>query len=53
MMFIVSVYWAELSLCMDSKPRMFVVAALCGIQLTLLLIFKLYFFKHVSAVKIL
>ena len=46
--FIISTYWAELSNTLESRRRMFVIAGLCGVQLVLLLIFKLYFFKHVS-----
>jgi len=49
LMFLTSVYWAELSTTMDSKKRTIVIAGICCVQLTLLCIFKLYFFKHVSA----
>mmetsp|Transcript_999 Transcript_999/g.1795 ORF Transcript_999/g.1795 Transcript_999/m.1795 type:complete len:185 (-) Transcript_999:165-719(-) len=47
-MFLVSTYWADLSATLDSSKRLVVVAGICSTQLTLLLIFKLYFFHHVS-----
>lgn len=47
-LFIMSTYWAELSTSLDSKKRMIVIAAICVVQLTLLLTFKLYFFKNVA-----
>ena len=50
-LFIISTYWADLSTTLDSKKRAIVIAGICITQLTLLLIFKLYFFKHVSAKK--
>ena len=49
MMFISSVYMSELSSTMESRRRMILIGLLCAIQFTLLLVFKLYFFKHVSA----
>ena len=50
-MFLISTYWADLSTTLDSKKRLAVIGGICATQLTLLLIFKLYFFKHVSAKK--
>ena len=49
MMFISSVYYAELSSTMESRRRMVLIGLLCGVQFSLLLVFKLYFFEHVSA----
>jgi len=49
-MFVISVYWAELSSTLESRRRAIVVGVICMVQVALLLIFKLYFFKHVSAV---
>ena len=43
-MFISSVYWAELSMCLVSNKRSIIVGLVCAVQVTLLLIFKLYFF---------
>ena len=47
-MFLVATYWADLSTTLDSQKRIVVIIGICVTQLTLLLIFKLYFFKHVS-----
>lgn len=47
-LFIMSTYWAELSTTLDSQKRMLVIGGICAVQLTLLLTFKLYFFKNVS-----
>ena len=47
-LFIISTYWADLSNTLDSKKRMLVVGGICAVQLSLLLIFKMYFFKHTA-----
>jgi len=47
--FLVLTYWADLSTTLASKTRMFVVGFIVLCQIALLLVFKLYFFKHVSA----
>lgn len=47
-LFIISTYWADLSNTLDSRKRMLVIGGICAVQFTLLLIFKLYFFKHVA-----
>jgi hypothetical protein len=47
-MFLVSTYWADLSTQLSSRRRMMVIAGICAVQLSLLLVFKLYFFHHVS-----
>jgi hypothetical protein len=47
-MFLVATYWADLSTTLDSQKRVLVIIGICITQLTLLLVFKLYFFKHVS-----
>lgn len=48
MMFVSSVYFAELSSSMEPNKRLIVIGILCLVQLMLLLVFKLYFFHHVS-----
>lgn len=48
-MFLISTYWADLSTTLDSQKRIIVIAGICATQISLLLVFKLYFFKHVSA----
>ena len=48
-MFLVATYWADLSTTLDSHKRIIVIGGICLTQLSLLLIFKLYFFKHVTA----
>ena len=47
-MFLVSTYWADLSTTLDARKRALVVTAICVVQVSLLLVFKLYFFHHVS-----
>ena len=47
-MFLMSVYWAELSSTLNAEKRLIVVGAICAVQLSVLLMFKLYFFEHVS-----
>ena len=47
-LFLISTYWAELNSCLDNKPKLITVGVIGCLQLYLLLVFKLYFFKHVS-----
>jgi len=46
--FLVAVYWADLSATLDARKRAFVVGGIAVSQIVLLLIFRLYFFEHVS-----
>ena len=46
--FVITTYWAELSTTMVARRRLVVVGLICVVQFVLLMIFKLYFFKHVS-----
>ena len=46
--FLIGTYWADLSTTLNAKKRMAVVAGIVLTQISLLLIFKLYFFEHVS-----
>lgn len=46
--FLVGTYWADLSTTLPAKKRAIVVGGIVLTQITLLLIFKLYFFEHVS-----
>ena len=45
--FLVRMYWEDFKKNLDGKIRWIAILILCIVQLTLLLIFKLYFFKHV------
>lgn len=45
--FLMRTYWDEFSQNLDTQTRWIAVGLLCAVQLVLLLMFKLYFFKHV------
>lgn len=47
-MFLVATYWADLNLTLNARKRAFVVGCILLSQIALLLVFKLYFFEHVS-----
>ncbi|CDW76090.1 yip1 domain containing protein [Stylonychia lemnae] len=46
--FLMVTYWNDLQESLDAKKRFIVIAFICGVQCMFLLIFKLYFFQHVS-----
>jgi len=48
-MFLITTYWADLSTTLESSVRLWVVGGIVLSQIALLLVFKLYFFHHVSA----
>ena len=41
-------YWEDFKQNLDGKLRWIAILLLCTVQLALLLVFKLYFFKHVK-----
>lgn len=45
--FLISTYWQDFKTSLEPKYRWAIIALMCGVQLTLLILFKLYFFKHV------
>mmetsp|Transcript_42067 Transcript_42067/g.64478 ORF Transcript_42067/g.64478 Transcript_42067/m.64478 type:complete len:161 (-) Transcript_42067:26-508(-) len=47
-MFLISIYWADLSTTLESSKRTFVVGAICIVQLILLIQFRANFFEHVT-----
>lgn len=47
--FLMVTYWNDLKEKLSGQKRLVVIAFICVCQLVLLLIFKLYFFKHVTA----
>jgi heme/copper-type cytochrome/quinol oxidase subunit 4 len=49
--FLVAGFWQDLKSNLSAKWRWLVILLLVLVQITLLLVFKLYFFKHVTAIK--
>jgi len=47
-LFLIAGYWQDLANNLEGKLRWMAIAFLCAVQLTLLLIFKLYFFASVG-----
>jgi hypothetical protein len=45
--FLMRTYWQEFSSNLDTTTRWIGIAFVCAVQITLLLMFKLYFFEHV------
>ena len=45
--FLISVYWSDFKSSLEPKYRWAIIFLLCAAQLTLLVCFKVYFFKHV------
>ena len=45
-LFLIITYWNDLAKNLNGRARIAVIAFVVGCQVTLLLIFKLYFFKH-------
>jgi len=45
--FLILTYWEDFKTSLEPKYRWAIIAFLCTVQLTLLILFKLYFFKHV------
>jgi len=41
-------YWNDLKETLDGKKRLVVIGFICCVQIMLLLIFKFYFFQHIS-----
>lgn len=44
--FIISTYWVDFKSSLEPKYRALVIFLMCAVQLTLLITFKAYFFKH-------
>ena len=45
--FLISTYWQDFKTSLEPKYRWGIIFIMCAVQLTLLVLFKLYFFKHV------
>ena len=45
--FLICTYWQDFKSSLEPKYRWAIILIMCGVQLTLLILFKLYFFKHV------
>ena len=45
--FLIAAYWQDFKTSLEPKYRWIIIGIMCAVQLTLLLLFKLYFFKHV------
>ena len=45
--FLIMTYWADFKTSLEPRYRWTFIFLLCGVQLTLLILFKVYFFKHV------
>lgn len=46
--FLIRMYWEDFKQNLDGKIRWVAILILCLVQLTLLLVFKLFFFKHIK-----
>ena len=44
--FLISAYWEDFKTSLEPKYRWAIVLVMCAVQLTLLILFKVYFFKH-------
>ena len=47
--FLMVTFWNDLSTSLDPRKRLLVIALICSVQVAFLLIFKLYFFSHMTA----
>jgi hypothetical protein len=44
--FLICTYWADFKTSLEAKYRWAIIGLMCSVQLTLLILFKVYFFKH-------
>ena len=45
--FLILTYWEDFKTSLEPKYRWAIIFVMCAVQLTLLILFKVYFFKHV------